>query len=437
MPSKRRDAKKLLKKASALEAEGRFQEAIALYSKCYKMCPELDTDADSGENAAQLKFLREHQYTAKEMADLSFDASELAQDVNLRVRFREQLRHQGFAVVDNVLSAEEVAHAREDLNAFLAGYGISSSSAESLSQFFADPITGTTSRGGCAHSHLCWSVRSNLRIQKLFKVAYGASADNKEVGEEDEKYLTSFEGIWYFPNPEATKDGYGGATVPLLHSDASDVEVTGELIRAMANLHPCLLEQDPGIVFLPRSHIHLFPEMLSIKNERRMERKQKEEAVGGRDVDNQENDDEEVEGVWFDDECVDVVLDSDLKNEVIRRLSLKAGSVVFWKSSLLHSTIGAQARSSERCNHEEALRGFGVFLTMAPAARAFSPEELQIVSAAREHLLQQGLATSFNPLSHQKGLRGSGPYHIVGGGDPSLATYQTLESLPNNGRKLM
>ena len=365
-----RRAQVMLEDAEAAEREGRAQDAVRLYQKAYKLAPCLDPcRADAAETIAAIAATNggeafELDYVRTPPADSGFRTFPAAtlDDPDGRAAVRSFLAEQGYVVLTDALSEADVAHAHECFRGYmLSAAGMDVTDASEFVRF-ADPALGIVGKRGAGHSSMNWFVRSRARVKQAFRVALACDGDEKTAtafagggpgGEGDvngsaatptpAKLITSFDGFNYFRNPEADPAWQGGIT-PWFHVDAGCRETCG-YVQGVVSLTDAPDANDAGLVLLPRSHRTLFDHLVPAKQlspEYRNYFTPLPPSVERRIP----------------------ALIPDARDRVAFRVPMPAGSIVLWRSDVLHCNTSALPREGAAACPTQLLRRLVSYVSM-------------------------------------------------------------------------
>eukprot|EP00672_Neobodo_designis_P025793 CAMPEP_0174848592 /NCGR_PEP_ID=MMETSP1114-20130205/13609_1 /TAXON_ID=312471 /ORGANISM="Neobodo designis, Strain CCAP 1951/1" /LENGTH=426 /DNA_ID=CAMNT_0016082895 /DNA_START=31 /DNA_END=1311 /DNA_ORIENTATION=- len=350
MSGNREQAQTLLAAAAAMENAGELTQAVELYRKAYKLCPELDSANSGGIEDQRADGVRSpSDPDIQRMFDVSrtvpaayaplyrtFNARDLG-TLDGRNAMRRFYRDEGFLVVDDALNAAEIEEAFGYFARYMdAAANIDVTSKEDLMQCFGDRAVGLVGKRSAGHSRFAWFVRSREAVKAAFRCVLSSS---EEVGDDDaeamgRKLITSFDGLGFFRNPESHHD-FASGTAPWLHVDACGDAGSGDYVQGLVNLIDCTDDADAGLVVMPRSHRdHVFTGICPPTRSR---------------------DDQVTEGAFTDLELAQAscILDQtpDPADRALMqpfRVPLKAGSMAMWSGRLIHCNVGCVARREPR-----------------------------------------------------------------------------------------
>jgi ectoine hydroxylase-related dioxygenase (phytanoyl-CoA dioxygenase family) len=159
-----------------------------------------------------------------------------------------QLDELGYAVIENVLTAEECAEAMAKIHAYLAAAGVDIVS-EGAAKSYPN-VHGIIQHLEIGHCDGVWAVRLNAKVRAVFELLYG-----------DNDLLTSFDGVcimqpWH---------RFGKAS--WAHVDQSSTITDRSCVQAYVNLTDSSTDATGSLYVIPRSHrkfaafFDAFPEM--------------------------------------------------------------------------------------------------------------------------------------------------------------------------------
>lgn len=362
------EARRLIALAEEHEDKHELKAAVECYKRAYKLAPQLDRHGDFGEDVEVLRAPpADFDFRVFDAADPALFDTASPQYARLLDYFDKF----GFVVVNNVLSADEVTTAMERFQSFMMQVGVDVTSKKSLETYFSDPAYGLVAKAGCGSSNLNWFVRSRERVKNLFRLVHKlpvVMAGGTTTGVPAEsKLITSLDGFNYFRNPEAGDDLWGGLTAPWLHFDAA-CAAHGNYVQSLVNLIDCTQPEDPGFVCLPRSHETLFRHIVPA-----------EVPAGHRSY------------LTMLDRAERKVMNDLNLEEKCFRVPMAPGSMVLWRSSLLHCNTGCTKRPPPLGNPAQLLRRVAVYVCMMP-----DPHDSEVTTRRRD-AFSRGQTTTHQP----------------------------------------
>ena len=300
------EAKELFSKAEELERKGLASEAAQLFRKAYKICPTLDEfERQMEENVPVPLSMQFQRLPDPETSGFrTFDYQKFSEEEAIKF-----LDDQGYLVVDNVLTPDEVKQAIKHFERFMALRHNDVTDARKIRPY-GDMQNGIVGKGCAGHSAMNWFVRSRASVKRVFRLA------NKL--KDGDKMITSFDGFNWLRNPE-TNPSWQGSTKPWFHFDATSW-TDGRYIQGFVNLVDTTHEMDAGLILLPRSHETCFKRLVQ--------------------------EDGEVGGITFIDGEERAIINNELNvTERSFRVPMKAGSLVLWRSSVMHCNTACQSRA--------------------------------------------------------------------------------------------
>lgn len=358
-----RVARSLVAEAEKCEAEGNCERAVQLLKRAYKMCPKLALP-DEGEgcladddDAATEALSRVDRMPSSDSNFRTFSAAGLAVESTRQEMF-DFFNAEGYLVVDDVLGADEIRVAEQHFANFMRTVDIDVNDAVSLRQRFGDSGNGIAHKAGCGQSALNWHVRSRSAVKDTFRLVLGADPRGTS-----KKLITSFDGFNYFRNPETDPSWLGGTT-SWMHFDADD-HTNAKYVQGIVNLVDCSDPNDAGLVLLPRSHITVFPHLVT--DERR---------------------DAPAFMTYMGPGETRIFASLGVR-EVPFRVPLRAGSMVVWKSSMMHCNIGCLPRAVP--NPAQLIRRLVVYVCMS------EDNERPAVTQQRRQCFAAGATTCHQP----------------------------------------
>ena len=389
----RSKAKSLFDKGSALECEGKHLEAMECYRAAFKTDPELERRLlaafDDDEDDQQEKKEGHNNYDRKELEKrfmtvertppecfTTFDAQKLISSCPeersaTRARVSEYLEREGYVVLDNCLTQDELDHSLKLFGDFLisainASPDVLNNPKQILASRISNPANGITAKYGAGASSFSWFLRSRETVKESFR-----SVNFPNNYDEKKKMITSFDGMAFLINNEAYPEG-GGVDRSWLHTDATGF-ICANYHQGLVNLLDVSDSTEPSFVVFPKSHRTIFPKIL---------------PGPGNDPK------ESGSGIHF-------LTLSDLKEMVNLgitehpfRVPLKGGSLVIWKSSTIHCSIGvdeANMRPVEKRDPTQIFRRIVSYICMME-----DPLDEEITAHRRE-LFERAVSTGHVP----------------------------------------
>lgn len=420
--SKYEEAVKILEAAEEMEASGDAMGAVKLYRQAFRMEPSLDpcysrqpahevtaekrTEADIAydlEREAESK-LEPVLMPPAESGFRTFDSADLMTADGRRDIFL-YAEEFGFVVVDNVLDPAQIDEGIAEFKRYMLANGVDMDSKEGVVAGFGDRDLGIVSKASIGQSRFNWLGRSRVFVKEAFRAALG-------LPEGEGKLITSFDGAGYFLNPEiphpkgagaggsANGGLFGGTRIPWYHFDAGSADVAN-YFQGVLNYMDCTPDCEAGIVVLPRSHKTVFPKFFPAENKSLF--KNYLSGVNGR--------------------LAAKIVELGLK-EVPMRLPLKAGSLVMFRSSLMHCNMGCVER--EEADPSEIMRRLVSYICMME-----DPQQPELTKE-RQAYFAAGKTTAHQPdVLRWVGDRAK-PELIEKG-----VVCSTLESLPEGAAELL
>jgi hypothetical protein len=382
----------ILREGTKHEANGDLDAAVAKYKQAYKLCPELDDTAGDMEatrtdecldpthpDVSRLFTVSRTIPTAYTGIFQTFRVSQL-RTASGRNRIREFFRSEGFLVVDDALSADEVSEGFGLFARYMdAAADIDVTRKEDLLQCFGDRAVGVVGKKSAGQTRFNWFVRSREAVQSAFRVVLFGTEVEPESDETSPlpapaasaKLMTSFDGCGFFRNPEAHRD-FASGTAPWLHVDASD-QRSGDYVQGLVNFIDCTDDNDAGLVVVPRSHVpSVFKCMCPDADTR-------------------------VEAGFTEMELVEasrIVRSNSADPAALRllqpfRVPLKAGSLALWSSRSIHCNVGCIPRATPR--PEQLLRRLVSYVCLQR-----DPMEAELTKL-RHNAFSKGYTTTHQP----------------------------------------
>ena len=281
---------------------------------------------------------------------------------------------------------------------------------------YGDVQNGIVGKGSAGHSALNWFVRSRYPVKRVFRLAHRLK---KKEGED--KLITSFDGFNWLRNPE-TNPAWQGSTKSWFHFDATSWN-DAKYIQGFVNLVDTTHEMDAGLILLPRSHETCFKKLIP------------EHGAGG--------------GITFIDGAERTIINNELNiTERAFRVPMKAGSMVIWRSSVMHCNTACQPRppvesvdgtnstattsssfytsSASSCNPEQLVRRIVVYVCMMPDPKSAELTERRLSQFHRG-----------NTTSHQPDIGGACGDAASDGDAESGAIIITEDKLPEGAAELL
>jgi hypothetical protein len=383
--SKFEEAVKLVADAEELEVAGDAMGAVKLYRRAYQLEPSLDPCRSKQAATSDNKEVRDNYNKEREAEEYlvplphppansgfrTFDAAELLTPDGRRDIFMYAEEY-GFVVVDNVLSAEQVAEGVAEFKRYMLANEIDMDNVESVVSGFGDRDLGIVSRASIGQSRFNWLARSNIFVKDAFRAVLG-------LPQGEGKLITSFDGCGYFVNPEiphpqgAGNGGPGGASLfggtrdPWYHFDAGSSDVAN-YFQGVVNYMDCTPDTEAGIVLLPKSHKTVFPRFYPAENKSLF--KNYLSGVNGR--------------------LAAKIMDLQLEERPMR-VPLKAGSLVLFRSSLMHCNMGCIPREDTANNPAQILRRLVSYICMME-----DPQDADLTKQRKEYF-KEGKTTAHQP----------------------------------------
>jgi ectoine hydroxylase-related dioxygenase (phytanoyl-CoA dioxygenase family) len=169
------------------------------------------------------------------------------------------LKENGFVVVTNVLTQDEISKSLSMIWDYLGALDISQHKIETFSNDFwpKDHKNGIILfPGSCVgHSKVMWDIRANSAVKTCFAAIH-----------QTQDLITSFDGMGLFRNPEIDVS-YQTSLKPWYHVDQNPYLIPDPLfsVQAFVNLIDNLDENDGGLVVLPKSHLKYFDQFADPK----------------------------------------------------------------------------------------------------------------------------------------------------------------------------
>lgn len=260
----------------------------------------------------------------------------------------------GYLVVTDVLTSTEVAEALDKFRAFMAHHDVDVTNPKNM-KCFGDSFIGLVGKCAAGHSAMNWFVRSRQAVKSVFRMAHSMS--------DDAKLITSFDGFNWFRNPEADAE-YQGNTTQWFHWDANKWADGDKTVQGLVNLIDCLDPHDAGLVVLPRSHKTLFRKVV----EENPQHSARIKYVGRHEI-------RQIHAAKIEERS--------------HRVPLPAGSMVVWKSSLMHCNTGCLHRAVPQPG--QAVRRLASYVCMGP-----DPRDIKL-SEKRLEAFHNGKTTTHEP----------------------------------------
>lgn len=438
-------AKSFFNKAVELENTGKSDEAVKYYKAAFKLDANLERgDVDYEENEFGDDNRQEQQdgtsSKSSPTASLSqvmsrltkvdrstlppgyrtFDARQLlvseensSQDASTPSRVTQQVREyfesEGYVVLDNCLDQNEIDEALSYFGQFLAraiesagGKDDSSTSNNVDAANFNDgilvdprqiiasristPGNGIVAKYGAGQSRFNWFIRSRPTVKQSFRTLLFDDHDHDDEEEEErgqqsapshartsKKMITSFDGFNFIINEESHDEG-GGVDASWLHFDATGFK-TANYLQGLVNLLDSTPETEPSFVVLPKSHRTVFPFLLP--------------GPGYDPCDGS--------GIHFLTKTDILRMGSASELNVQERpfrVPLRPGSLVIWKSSTLHCSIGCSesGRAEKDRNPKQIFRRVASYVGMMK-----DPMDDEVTKNRIEQKFRLGVTTGHQP----------------------------------------
>ena len=351
----------LLLEAEQYEASGDMENAVRCYKEAFKLCPELEAQRPKDDADVEMDYTRLPQAGS---GFQSFPAVDLLKDDSRQI-LQQYFDEYGFIVLDEVMSEDEVLKAKQHFKTFMSAAGIDIDDEEEIAASFGDRAVGIVGKCGAGQSAMNWFVRSRPLVKEAFRFANQLKPN--------EKLITSFDGFNYFRNPE-TNPAWQGSITPWFHFDAGHKD-HARYVQGIVNLMDCTDESDAGLVLLPKSHNTLFPHVVP----QDPQYPSYLTYMGRRE--------------WLTAAQLGIA-------ERPFRVPLKAGSIVLWKSSVMHCNSSCLPRSGSRANPGQLIRRLAVYVCMMK-----DPMDSKLTEQRRRYFAE-GRTTGHQPDI----LRGTGDF---------------------------
>ena len=372
--SVQRDVQRLLAEASKFEDQKEFDKAVALYRAASKL--DAMSVIRAMDESSELPLTYRRMPAAASDRHRSFAADAVLASVAARDEACAYFERHGYIVFDGALDAGEIRTAVGAFTDFMrTANECDVTSADSCDiDFLGDRSSGIVSKRGVGSSRFLWYVRSRQKVKDLFRAMLFDSPTSSQPSESAErghgpngsaKLICSFDGCNWMRNPE-TKPSFQSGLQPWFHFDAGDNH-SGRYVQGLVNLIDNRSLEDAGLVVLPGSHHALFPHIVPATCD-------------------------DPAFLTYLGPVEDRIRHGlGIAHDAAYRVPAAAGSLVLWKSTVLHCNAGCVPREGAACEPRQLIRRLVAYVCMMP-----DPGKPEVTEARRE-ALKLGRTTCHQP----------------------------------------